>query len=241
MLKLLNKNKKTEALATQMQVEEVKRWLEQERRNLINQIDEACKEVNEQRASYSLKWLLKIGQLRKVSEFLVSEKERKVPSYIVGSWFLRDSYLYLTRGTVECFHYVTGISFNNVYTLDRIVQVKMDHQTLVSAQVDSISSHKALCKMDEYGYRLLGHFHSHPGRGPRATFPSGIDLSYQERLEQGGYRAVGAIFSQDEYVRFFPENKDFEITVYGKGVKQIDRKLFCLTEISEVRNKGNNS
>src|SRR5581483_5843416 len=35
--------------------------------------------------------------------------------------------------------------------------------------------------------KFLAHFHSHPGKGPGATHPSGTDENFQGRLERAGH------------------------------------------------------
>ena len=80
----------------------------------------------------------------------------------------------------------------------------------------------SIIKLEQFGHRLLAHFHSHPGNGIEANRPSGTNTGFQKRLEDAGYPAVAAIFSRDGYVRFFRLDDDLEIEIYGSGVEQHD-------------------
>jgi len=74
-------------------------------------------------------------------------------------------------------------------------------------------THRLLILLETFGHRLVGHAHSHPGTGPNATRPSGIDENFQRRLENGGHSAIGAIFSRDGWVRFFRLDRTPDIRV----------------------------
>jgi hypothetical protein len=55
------------------------------------------------------------------------------------------------------------------------------------------------------------------------THPSDIDIPTHQRLEDGGYPLIGAIFAKGHpscvsYVRFFSANRPFSISIYGAGV-----------------------
>jgi hypothetical protein len=156
-----------------------------------------------------------------------------IPVYTISSWFLHECYQYLSVGDVESMHYVTGIQSANLFTLDKMVTFDMAHQSFGSAKGAMASTHKTLIQMDCYGHKLLAYFHIHPGSGEGATLPSSVDLNYQTRLDQGGYLTIGGIFSRDGYFRLFPEEREFHINIYGKGVTTIDEKqrLFRLVEV----------
>ena len=182
-------------------------------------------------ARATLEVLLKLADVRRLVRDTVSflAALESTPVYAVGSWFLKDCFNYLVQEEVEALHYVTGIQFGNTFTLDKMVTFEMNRQTAVSARGDINSTHKVLIEMEGYGHKLHACFHSHPGQGQAATFPSSIDLDYQARLEKGGYAAIGGIFSRDGYFRAFSLNNPFRINIYGKGVERIDDKLYRLT------------
>jgi len=196
----------------------------------IEAIQEYASAGDPEQARATLEILLKLTDVRRLVRDTVSSLAtlESSPVYTVGSWFLKDCFNYLVREEVEALHYVTGIQFGNTFTLDKMVTFEMNRQTVGSARGDINSTHKVLIEMDEYGHKLHAYFHSHPGQGPAATFPSSIDLDYQARLEKGGYAAIGGIFSRDGYFRVFSLNNPFRISVYGKGVERIDDKLYRL-------------
>ena len=85
-------------------------------------------------------------------------------------------------------------------------------------------THNLLIKLDQFGHKLLAHFHSHPGKGADATKPSGTDENFQKRLESAGHLAVMAIFSRDGFIRFVRLDQNFEIEIYGEGVENYARQ-----------------
>lgn len=205
---------------------------------LTRAIKESAQTGNAKNARSALQSLLKLGEMNRavadiINRSTVGQVDESTPVYMVGSWFLNDSYCYLTQGEVEALHFVTGVQFdNNTFTLDRLVPFKMSHQSAVSAKGDIKSTHRALVEMENYGHKLHAHFHIHPGKGEGATFPSSTDMDYQRRLEKGGYAAIGGIFSRDGFLRFFSSKNLFNVKVYGKGVEKINERVFRLTEIN---------
>lgn len=164
--------------------------------------------------------------------------------FLVGSWFLRESFQYCTQrgrnvtnalnllGTGEnnneWVHYATGIEVGDWRTVDRIVKFSFAQQSVAYVESDAASSRDALIQMAEFGYRLHAVMHSHPGHGANATHPSGIDYDHQRRLERGGYVVVSGIYSRDGFVRFFTDDIQFQIEIFGEGVKQHESNLFEL-------------
>ena len=161
------------------------------------------------------------------------------PTYVMSSLFLHDSFNFLNQQEEESVHFITGPERGNAKFLDQIVPFKLDVQTIVGAEGNSRDVHRVLGKLQELGYRLLGYFHIHPGEGPDAIYPSSIDLKLQDILERGGYRAIGAIFSRDGYLRFHAP-KIPNIEIFGKGVEKINEALYHLSKIGWVSGPGNN-
>lgn len=153
------------------------------------------------------------------------------PLYLCCSWFLRECLESLTRCDKESMLYTTGLELGSVRTLDRQLGFQYKEQTGVYVAAESQSNRNTLAKLDSAGQRLLAWFHSHPGRGASATLPSDIDNDHQGDLEQGGYPAIGAIFSRDGYVRFFSSEKEFDVIILGKNMEHIHEKLFKLTNL----------
>ena len=202
--------------------------------HLSRDIREAAYTLDSTRARDALGALLEICEVRQVIADAVEALDcgKTTPTYAVSSLLLHDSRLYLMQRDVESLHFVTGMQLGNILTLDKMVTVGMSHQTPVSASGDTYSTHRALIEMERYGHKLHACFHSHPGTGAMATMPSSVDLDYQARQENGGYTAIGGIFSRDGYFRAFSLNIPFRLLVYGKGVERIDDKLYRLTDIN---------
>ena len=102
---------------------------------------------------------------------------------------------------------------------------------MVRVEADLRSTHRLLIKLEQFGHRLLAHFHSHPGRGSDSTHPSGTDRAFQQRLEKGGHVAVAAIFSRDGYVRFFRLDGNFQLEIHGSGIEECEDNVYRLTDL----------
>lgn len=74
--------------------------------------------------------------------------------------------------------------------------------------------------LEPFNLKITGIFHSHPGMG--VPEPSSADLNYHRILEGLGHRAIGAIFNNAGYVRFFTHKFKFDIIVLGENVQVID-------------------
>jgi proteasome lid subunit RPN8/RPN11 len=162
-------------------------------------------------------------------------REPAIAEYVVSSWFLADCHAYLLshpRGH-EVLHLVTGSKVGeNRRTLDRMVKVALDEQSLVGALANQQDLTQKLIAMDAtWGHSLHGLFHSHPGHGREATMPSDTDRETHGRYERGGYPLVGAIFERSGFLRFFC-GAPFTITLYGKGVEQYEENLFKIGNVS---------
>ena len=155
------------------------------------------------------------------------------PRYLVSSVFLYSSYKKLTADRDEQFFFVTGCEVRSTLILDQWAEFAHEKRTVVGVTADVRSTHKLLIKLENFGHRLLGHFHSHPGNGPSSTKPSSTDDNFQRRLELAGHLAVMAIFSRDGFVRFVRFDGTPDVEVHGKGVEKHDASaaLFRLTEI----------
>ena len=86
--------------------------------------------------------------------------------------------------------------------------------------------------LHEHGQALHAIFHSHRFTGP--PHPSGTDDRLQRIIEEGGYPAIQAVFSEDGYVRFFARQRKFAVEVHGKGVKSVERDLFRIVQFSAL-------
>jgi hypothetical protein len=150
-------------------------------------------------------------KIQQTNNFLKSlddiEKATPAPApahrhYSVSSLFLYESFKKLTADRDEEFFFITGNEVEGVFVLDQWAEFAHQKRSMVGVTADTRSTHKLLIKLEQFGHRLLAHFHSHPGNGPDSTNPSGIDENFQRRLESAGHVAVMAIFSRDGFIRF---------------------------------------
>ena len=151
------------------------------------------------------------------------------PRFVVSSLFLRDCYEKLTADANEQFFFITGSVVEGVHVLDQCAEFAHHRRSRLGVVADIPSTHNLLIKLEQFGHQFLAHFHSHPGRGLEATMPSGIDESFQHRLERGGHVALMGIFSRDGYVRFVRRDQNFELEPYGKGVIRHAPTVYRLT------------
>jgi hypothetical protein len=172
-----------------------------------------------------------LDSLREIeSEFAA---ERRPPIFVVSSLFLYECFRELTADHNEQFFFLTGPEINGARVLDQ--RCRFDHlrRTQVGVTGDPKSTHRLLVRLEQFGHHLLGHFHSHPGRGIESTRPSGTDTDYQGGLEKAGYPTLAAIFSRDGFIRFFRLDKNFELQIHGNGVEHVQGQtaIYRLTNI----------
>jgi len=154
--------------------------------------------------------------------------------YAVSSLFLHESFTKLTADQDEEFFFITGNEVDNVFVLDQWAEFAHQKRSMVGVTADTRSTHKLLIKLEQFGHRLLAHFHSHPGNGPDSTRPSGIDENFQRRLESAGHIAVMAIFSRDGFIRFVRLDQNIEVEIYGEGVEKHAPGIFRLTNLNQA-------
>ncbi len=152
--------------------------------------------------------------------------------YAISSLFLHECFRELTRDDKEQFFFITGSEIEGVFVLDQRAEFSHEKRTMMGVTADPRSTHRLLIKLEQFGHKLLAHFHSHPGMGADATSPSGTDEKFQERLESAGHIAVAAIFSRDGFVRFLRIDQKLEIEIYGEGVEKREDNIFRLTNVS---------
>jgi len=154
--------------------------------------------------------------------------------YAISSLFLHESFTKLTADRDEEFFFITGNEIDGVFVLDQWAEFAHQKRTMVGVTADTRSTHNLLIKLEQFGHRLLAHFHSHPGNGPDSTNPSGIDENFQRRLESAGHVAVMAIFSRDGFVRFVRLDQNVEVEIYGEGVQKHAPGIFRLTNLNQA-------
>jgi hypothetical protein len=223
--------------------EEVLEQVQTERNRLIKKRETLLETFNKAAVVGKPKRVSEIFiKICQTNEFLKSldQIERKKGSpparrrYAISSLFLHESFKKLTPGPEEEFFFVTGNEVAGVLVLDQWAEFSHQKRSIVGVTADTRSTHKLLIKLEQFGHRLLGHFHSHPGNGPDSTNPSGIDENFQRRLESAGHVAVMAIFSRDGFVRFIRLDQNIEIEIYGEGVETHAPGIFRLVNIDQA-------
>ncbi|MGJ5814492.1 hypothetical protein [Paludibaculum fermentans] len=152
--------------------------------------------------------------------------------YVVSSLFLHESFKKLTLDEAEQFFFITGTELDGALVLDQCAEFAHQKRTAMGVTAEPRATHSLLIRLEQFGHRLLAHFHSHPGRGADATKPSGIDERFQQRLESAGHVAVMAIFSRDGFIRFIRLDQHLEIEIHGQGVEKHAPGIYRLTDIS---------
>ncbi len=156
-------------------------------------------------------------------------KEPERPIYIASSMDLYDWQAYLLQGEPEWMHAVTGIAYDKIHTLARMVKLEAAIQTIGGVTAKPEAVFEALGQLERFGQPLTAVCHSHRLKG--VPQPSDVDWELQERLDRGGYEAIQCIFSEDGYMYWFGnEQRPFEVKVYGKGVIQHAEKIFQTVE-----------
>ena len=175
-------------------------------------------------------FLKSLEDIEKASPPAISGRRR----YAVSSLFLHESFRKLTADRDEEFFFITGNEVGDVFVLDQWAEFAHQKRSVVGVTADTRSTHKLLIKLEQFGHRLLAHFHSHPGNGPDSTNPSGIDESFQRRLESAGHVAVMAIFSRDGFIRFIRLDQNIDIEIYGQGVENHAPGIYRLANLNQA-------
>jgi len=213
------------------QVQTERKRLIKKRETLLETFTKAAVSGKPKRLSEIFVKICQTNEFLKSLDQIDSRKKDAAPArrrYAVSSLFLHESFKKLTPGPEEEFFFITGNEVGGVFVLDQWAEFAHQKRSIVGVTADTRSTHKLLIKLEQFGHRLLGHFHSHPGNGPDSTNPSGIDENFQRRLESAGHVAVMAIFSRDGFVRFVRLDQNIEIEIYGEGVQQHAPGIFRL-------------
>lgn len=203
------------------------------RENLIHQLSQAARCLEDERARQ------KLEHIEATNEFIatldgITEETREAKAlrrYVVSSLFLHESFKKLTADAAEQFFFVTGTEIDGSLVLDQWAEFAHQKRSMMGVTGEPKASHGLLIKLEQFGHRLLAHFHSHPGRGVESTTPSGIDKGFQQRLESAGHVAVMVIFSRDGYVRFVRMDQNLDIEIHGQGVENYAPGIYRLTYI----------
>lgn len=152
--------------------------------------------------------------------------------YQIGSLFLSECHEFLLRSSrkagfgeeSEAVALVSGTRIGAIRTWDRLIETPVSFSSKVGAAVDAHALSACLRRLDQFGYALCGVIHLHLHHGPPR--PSSTDVALSKKLESGGYPVIQAVFSESGHVRFFSDQREFEVMLYGNGVEKLDHRLF---------------
>lgn len=192
-------------------------------KSTLEEVHKAVKEGDEQKADLYFGLLKRFGRLEKIARKM---EEKGRTTYVFSTLFLKKCFARAMKSDKEEFFYISGVKIGNCYVPTEILNFDYAKQSKTGVTSDLKSTTEALIKLDKHDHLLIGYLHSHPGKGPGATTPSSIDDREQKKLERDGYSAIGCIFSEDGFFRFYSLSLDFEIHIYGKGVKEVGRKVY---------------
>src|SRR5262249_32577948 len=133
-----------------------------------------------QRLKESNDFLKALERIRQPNSVQVPAGVRR---YAVSSLFLPECFKMLTADQHEQFVFLTGSTVGGTHVLGQVLEFQHAKRSIVSVVGNHADTHRLLIKLEQFGHRLLGHFHSHPGNGLDSTHPSGIDTKFQQRLE----------------------------------------------------------
>jgi hypothetical protein len=209
--------------------------LSKKREQLVESFGKAAQSGRQKRLSDLFIKIQQINEFLRSLETLraAANKQQEGPRrYAVSSLFLHESFKKLTADQDEEFFFVTGSEIDRVLVLDQWAEFAHQKRTITGVTGEPKATHGLLIKLEQFGHRLLAHFHSHPGKGADATNPSGIDERFQRRLESAGHVAVMAIFSRDGFVRFIRLDHNLEVEIYGQGVEKHAPGIYRLTNVN---------
>jgi proteasome lid subunit RPN8/RPN11 len=171
-----------------------------------------------------------------LSEVLPSEDitkgEKVKPIFVINSLTLHECYRQLMTTEQENLHMITGSEIGSIRSLERIIPLSLSSQDLIGVTADNTSLANEMIRLYELGLKAYGFFHSHPGSGVNATYPSSTDRRTQTAMEESGGEIIGGIFSHDGYVRFYQNTDEPDVRVIGKQVQEIEKNVYFL-EIKE--------
>ncbi|MDR3471409.1 MAG: hypothetical protein P4M09_06930 [Devosia sp.] len=207
--------------------------LVERRETLIHQLGQAARCLEDDLARQKLEHIERANEFISTLDGLAQQarETRERRRYVVSSLFLHESFKKLTLDAAEQFFFVTGTEVDGALVLDQWAEFAHQRRTTMGVTAEPAETHGLLIKLEQFGHRLLAHFHSHPGRGADATKPSGIDERFQRRLESAGHVAVMAIFSRDGFIRFVRLDQSLEIEIHGQGVESHAPGIYRLTDI----------
>jgi len=199
-----------------------------EKEKTINQaMLDAFRNCRREKAKEYFELALKYNELYEISKHAEELTTLKLNvTFLLDYWFLQDLIKHLTPRYDEEVVYVTGNDFDKFRMPYRICPIALEKQSVVYARGTARSCADVLIELHEKNYRIQLVAHSHPGSGPDATAPSGIDINYLAKIQSTGSDAVGVIVTRDGHVRFFTVYAEFTVSIKGREVKNVGENIF---------------
>jgi hypothetical protein len=150
-------------------------------------------------------------------------------TFLADVHFLRSGIRRLVPGPNEHGMFVSGPQLRGLRVLSwmsKRLQYSENSPVYLKATVRSTADAQiAFCMR---GCRAHCWWHSHPGAGPYATHPSGIDWRYLSNLTFGfGAEVIGLISTRDGYLRVYAQIP-FRFIITGKGYEKVDESTFYI-------------
>ena len=223
----MKKNKGITSTRLAATLEPQKAKVEKEEARIIQQVLDALKDFDREKARDVFQLVLEWNTLHKTITSLLSVLiDNGVPVYVVSAWFLEDTLAHVTPRKDEAAVYITGPVVGGVRVLSRICGFELAEQSITYARGDTKACLDALIEINEHGNALHAMAHSHPGSGKSATRQSPTDIRYLTSIQRAGANVIGLIFTRDGHVRFFTVEKPFKVIVLGEGVTQLEENVY---------------
>lgn len=188
-------------------------------------------------------WSQSKANLRSVPEVEINDSQKETSTSIqadkipekplricLSTGFLEPCVKKVQEGENEELLYCSGYVKDGVVHIDRSHELDYDLSCPVRVRPTSESSGKVLFWMTCRGFEFALSLHWHPMRGEDGVRPSETDITTQTEMEANGYRTIGAIVNNDNYVRFFSSELSFEVELIGSDVERISENTYRLLE-----------
>ncbi|MBI1973976.1 hypothetical protein HYS54_04135 [Candidatus Micrarchaeota archaeon] len=171
--------------------------------------------------------LVQIASLKRavLAELRLRHDSEDQITFCVSSLLLHDLWKACTTTDCEDARLVTGFNLGTLMVLERAFDVPKSRQSDAGVELDIGAFYQTLERLDQLGFLLLCHCHSHPGSGPASVTPSSIDRTLQQGLERLGYKTIGVIVNREGFVKFYANDLSYEVECHGQGIRKLGPTL----------------
>ncbi len=189
----------------------------------------ALRRGNVARAKSASERLVNISMELRVLRSLNAAHAPTVPTIVLSSWMLMDSFRICTATADEGMHFVVGSAIGGLLVGTSIVQHPYTARSPVGAASEQGRTHATVVEASETGHQVLAIVHSHPGRGLGANHPSGTDLRTHKLWESLG-PITGAIWERGGAVRFFTAGRPVRVKIVGRHLMRVEHNLWRIRD-----------